>query len=217
MRVDRPPPEELNTGPETAARPAASVIVLRDAVPSEGPGPAPDAGEPGIEILLVKRNPEARFMGGAWVFPGGAVHEDDGGPEWAALRELEEEAGIALSGPGRLVPYSRWITPAQVKTRFDTYFFLAEAPPGAEPRCDGQECVDIRWLRPAEALEAHVRGELLLVFPTIKHLEQLTELRSVAHALEVARAREVVPIQPRVVVRDGHGEVLLPGEPGFDD
>ena len=39
---------------------------------------------------------------------------------------------------------------------------------------------------------------------------------SVADTLEKARTREVVPVQPRVVVRDGTAEVLLPGEPGYD-
>ena len=47
----------------------------------------------GPEVLLVQRNPESRFMGGAWVFPGGAVHDDDAGPAGPAARELAEEAG----------------------------------------------------------------------------------------------------------------------------
>jgi 8-oxo-dGTP pyrophosphatase MutT (NUDIX family) len=205
MRVDRPPPgEELNTGEVAPARPAASLILLRDS--QEGP-----------EVLLVRRNPEQRFMGGAWVFPGGAVHDEDGAPEGTALRELEEEAGIRLEDAGALVAFSRWITPEEVKVRFDTWFFAAESPQGAEPRCDGVECVDARWIRPADALQAYSRGELMLVFPTIKHLEQLAEPASVREALEQARGREVEPVQPRVVVRDGGAEVLLPGEPGYDD
>ena len=57
----------------------------------------------------------------------------------------------------------------------------------------------------------------MLVFPTIKHLEALAQMASVAEALEKAASREVVPVQPRVVVRDGSPEVLLPGEPGYDD
>jgi hypothetical protein len=79
--------------------------------------------------------------------------------------------------------------------------------------------VDARWLRPADALEASQRGELMLVFPTIKHLEALAKLDSVEHALEAARTREVEPVQPRVVVNrdDGFARVLLPGEPGYDD
>ena len=204
MRIDRPPPgEELNTGEATAPRPSASVIVLRDAAS-------------GLEVLLVQRNPSARFMGGAWVFPGGAVHQQDAGHAGAALRELEEEAGLRLDGPDALVPFSRWITPAQVKIRFDTLFFLAQAPRGYEAACDGKECVDARWLRPRDALAAHSRGELMLVFPTIKHLEQLAELRSVEHAITTARGREVVAVEPRVVVGEGAAQVLLPGEPGYD-
>jgi 8-oxo-dGTP pyrophosphatase MutT (NUDIX family) len=191
-------------GEVAEARQAASLILLRDA--EEGP-----------EVLLVKRNPEQRFMGGAWVFPGGSVHDEDGGHAGTALRELEEEAGVRIEDPAQVVPFSRWITPEEVKVRFDTWFFVAEAPPGMEPRPDGSECVEARWLRPAAALEDYGRGRLMLVFPTIKHLEQLAEFGSVADAIETARARRVEPVQPRVVVRDGIGEVLLPGEPGYDD
>jgi 8-oxo-dGTP pyrophosphatase MutT (NUDIX family) len=205
MRVDGPHPgEELNEGEETIPRQAASIVVLRDS----------DAGP---EVLLVQRNPEQRFMGGAWVFPGGAVHTDDADHAAAAVRELEEEAGVTLPPGHPVVAWSRWITPAEVVVRFDTWFFVAEAPAGAEATVDGAECVDARWLQPAAALEAHARDELMLVFPTIKHLEALTQMRSVAEALEKARSREVVPVQPRVVVRDGTAEVLLPGEPGYDE
>jgi 8-oxo-dGTP pyrophosphatase MutT (NUDIX family) len=204
MRVDRPPPgEELNTGEVAEARQAASLILLRD---------SPD----GPEVLLVKRNPEQRFMGGAWVFPGGAVHDGDDGHAGTALRELEEEAGVRIEDVAALAPYSRWITPAEVKVRFDTWFFVAPAPPDAEPRPDGSECVEARWIRPAAALEEYSRDELTLVFPTIKHLEQLAELGSVEEALATARARRVEPVQPKVVVREGGAEVLLPGEPGYD-
>jgi 8-oxo-dGTP pyrophosphatase MutT (NUDIX family) len=204
MRMDGPhPSEEWNPGEATEPRQAASIVVLRDS-------PA------GPEVLLVQRNPEQRFMGGAWVFPGGGVHSEDADHAAAAVRELEEEAGVALPPGHPVVPWSRWITPAEVVVRFDTWFFVAEAPPGAEPEVDGGECVDARWLRPAAALEAHGRGELMLVFPTIKHLEALAAMGSVADALEKARSREVVPVQPRVVVRNGTAEVLLPGEPGYD-
>jgi 8-oxo-dGTP pyrophosphatase MutT (NUDIX family) len=204
-RIDRPPPrQELNTGKITEPRLAATAILVRD-------------GADGMEVLLVQRNPEQRFMGGAWVFPGGAVHDDDAGPEGAAIRELEEEAGMRIEDVEELVPFSRWITPVEVKTRFDTYFYVAAAPPGAEPRVDGSECVDLRWIRPADALAAGRRGELQLVFPTIKHLEQLAELESVEHALDAARRREVEPILPKVVHGDGEAHVLLPGEPGYPE
>jgi 8-oxo-dGTP pyrophosphatase MutT (NUDIX family) len=183
----------------TEPRQAASIVVLRDS-------PA------GPEVLLVQRNPEQRFMGGAWVFPGGAVHDEDSGHAATAVRELREEAGIALPDDAEVVPWSRWITPEEVKVRFDTWFFVVEAPDGAEASPDGGECVAARWLRPADALAAGRRDELMLVFPTVKHLEALAEMESVEDALEKARTREVVPVQPRVVVRDGHAKILLPGE-----
>jgi 8-oxo-dGTP pyrophosphatase MutT (NUDIX family) len=205
VRFNAPPPgEEFNRGEVSEARPAASLILLRDS--ANGP-----------EVLLVKRNPEQRFMGGVWVFPGGAVHADDADHARAAVRELEEEAGIALPADAQLVPFSRWITPAEVKVRFDTWFFAARASDGARATPDGGECVDARWLRPRDALSACERDELLLVFPTIKQLEQLSQSGSVADALEAAAARPVEPIQPRVVVREGVAEVVLPGEPGYDD
>ena len=104
MEVQRPGPgEELNPGQESVPRPAATVIVLR-------------GGADALEVLLVKRNPASKFMGGAWVFPGGAVdrNEGEGQPALraAAMRELGEEAGIELNDPDTLIPFSRWITPA---------------------------------------------------------------------------------------------------------
>ena len=203
VRIDRPPPgEELNTGEVTEARAAATVIPVRD-------------GETGLELLLVQRNPASRFMGGAWVFPGGAVHEGETEIE-TAVREAEEEASLRLDA-GTLVPFSRWITPRQVKVRFDTHFFVAPTPADAEPACDGEECVDLRWIEPTAALEAGQADELMLVFPTIKHLEQLTHFGSVEELLAHSRSRRVQPVEPRVLVDGGVAQVLLPGEPGYDD
>ena len=205
MRVDPPHPgEELNDGEVTEPRQAASIVVLRDS-------------PLGPEVLLVQRNPAQRFMGGAWVFPGGALHADDADHAAAAVRELREEAGIALPAGAEVAHWSRWITPEEVKVRFDTWFFVAAAPPGAEARPDGGECVDARWLRPAAALEASSRDEIMLVFPTIKHLEALASMESVAEALEKARRREVVPVQPRVVVRGEAAKIVLPGEEGDEE
>jgi 8-oxo-dGTP pyrophosphatase MutT (NUDIX family) len=208
MDPGRPAPgEELNLGPETVPRPAATVIVLRG-----------DAER--LEVLLVRRNPGARFMGGAWVFPGGAVDrtegEGDAALRAAGVRELEEEAGITLSGPDELVPFSRWITPAQVKIRFDTWFYLAPLPPGSSPQVDGEEVVDWRWYAPAAALEASAAGDLLLVFPTIKHLEQISSFSSADELLAYARDREIRPVEPRVVLSGEEARVVLPGEPGYE-
>jgi 8-oxo-dGTP pyrophosphatase MutT (NUDIX family) len=200
MSLDRP-----REGDDRPALPraSASIIVLRDS-------------ERGPEVLLVERNPEQRFMGGAWVFPGGATHAEDAGELETAIRELEEEAGIVLAENSEPVRFSRWITPAEADLRFDTHFFLVRAPDGAEAAVDGRECVAARWIRPQDALDAAERAELMLVFPTIKHLEELARYSSVAEALAAARARRVMPVQPRLLVQGGVAQVLMPGEPGYE-
>ena len=209
MEIDRPPPgEELNlTGEETVPRQAATVIVLR-------------GGSDALEVLLVKRTPHARFMGGVWVFPGGAVDASEGDGDAAhrvaAVRELEEEACIVVD-PGALVKFSRWITPAEVVVRFDTHFFLAPMPDGQDATIDGDEIVDEGWFTPEGALAAHRNGEIELVFPTIKHLEQLAGFASADALLDFARGREVGPVQPRVVTEGETTRLLLPGEPGYED
>jgi 8-oxo-dGTP pyrophosphatase MutT (NUDIX family) len=210
MEVDRPAPgEELNTaGEPTKPRQAATVLILR-------------GGASTLEVLLVKRNPAQRFMGGAWVFPGGAVDagegEGDEAHRAAAVREAEEEAALRLPDPAQLVKFSRWITPAEVTIRFDTHFFLAHLPEGQEPRPDGDECVDLRWFTPHGAIEAHERGEILLVFPTIKTLEQLGGFGTAAELIEWARGREVVAVQPKVLVEGEVARIVLPGEPGYEE
>ena len=204
---ERPGPgEELSSGPAVRPRQAATVILLR-------------GGAEKLEVLLVRRTPEARFMGGVWVFPGGAVDAEegdgDGAHRAAAVRELSEEAAIVLGDPDKLVKFSRWITPAEVRIRFDTHFFLAALPAGQEPQVDGHECVDLGWFTPSAALDAHRAGEIVLVFPTIKHLEQLGEFKSVQDLLVHARGREVKPIQPKVLMEGEVARIVLPGEPGY--
>jgi 8-oxo-dGTP pyrophosphatase MutT (NUDIX family) len=189
-------------GPPASPRQSASLILVRD-------------GEAGLELLLVQRSPQQRFMGGFWVFPGGAV---DAGETHAAaaVRELAEEAAIAGVDPAALVLYSRWITPEAIQTRFDTLFFVARAPDGAQAHADGEECVDERWTTPRAAVDAYAAGELALVFPTLKLLEGLTTFERVDGLLEHARGLVVEPILPRVVHSSGEPRVLLPGEAATD-
>jgi len=187
-------------------RPAATVILLRR---------GGKHAERSLEILLVQRNPEARFMPGVWVFPGGAVDSDDGDGEEAhraaAVRELAEEAGIEVPAE-ELVAYSRWITPRVVPIRFDTRFYLALAPAHSPPEPDGSETVDAGWFDPQNALDMHHAGELPLVFPTIKHLESLAGFANAAEALEAARRRVVTPVEPRVEGDGNEQRIVLPDE-----
>lgn len=201
--------EPLNgPGEEVVARQAATVVLLR-------------GGSATLEVLLVRRTHAARFMAGVWVFPGGAVDADEGEGDAAhrraAVRELEEEAAVGGIAVAALVKFSRWITPREVSVRFDTHFFLVPAPDAAAPAVDGDECIDVGWFTPAGALAAYERGELPLVFPTIKHLQQFAAFGSAEALLAHARGREVRPVLPRVVVEGEMARVLLPGESGFDE
>jgi 8-oxo-dGTP pyrophosphatase MutT (NUDIX family) len=207
MAINRPEPgAQLHDGSIPVPRLAATVVLLR-------------GGAERLEVLLVRRSPQARFMGGAWVFPGGSVDPADGqgqvGLRAAARRELAEETGIELPAGDALVAFARWITPEALKNRFDTWFYLASAPEGIEPKVDGAEIVDAAWLPPAKALEQQAMGELLLVFPTIKQLQQLSGFESSRALLDHAQGRVVEPVQPRVVGSGEAARILLPGDPGY--
>jgi 8-oxo-dGTP pyrophosphatase MutT (NUDIX family) len=175
----------------------------------------------GLEVLMLQRNPEARFMPGVWVFPGGALDTADGegrdevAHRACAVRELAEEAGIDLPAGEELVPFSRWITPEVISTRFDARFYLALAPPHSPPRPDGREVVDAGWFSPREALEANAGERMALAFPTVAQLESLLPFGSSEEAIAAFRGREVTAILPKVIADgDGH-RVVLPGEDGY--
>jgi len=160
--------------------PAASVIVLRDAP---------------LEVLLLRRSAKSSFVPNAWVFPGGIVERQDASVRHAAARETFEEAGVRVDA-GSLVATSRWITPAGIPKRFDTWFFLAEVARDVAIAIDGAEIVESMWIAPAEAL---ARRDLHLVFPTIKNLEAIVPFASVAELIESRRGAVIEPIEPVLV------------------
>lgn len=208
----RGPAEQPNFGAPSTPRPAASVVLLRR---------GGKHSERALEVLLLKRSEEAKFMPGVWVFPGGAVDPADGdgedGHRACALRELGEEAGIELPAGEELVLFSRWITPEVIATRFDAWFFLALAPPHTPPVADGVETVEARWFQPGAALEAQAAGELTLAFPTLSQLHTLRDHRTAEEAMAAYRDRTVEAILPKVIgTREDH-RVVLPGDPDYPD
>ncbi len=113
----------------------------------------------------------------------------------AAVRELSEEASIVIE-PKDLSLFSHWITPPSEPRRYDTYFFLARAPRDARGVADALETHDARWFDPREALESFARGELHLVYPTIKHLERLRAFDTVEATIAFGRAKPIRTIMP---------------------
>jgi 8-oxo-dGTP pyrophosphatase MutT (NUDIX family) len=202
--------EKPNLGEPAVPRPSASVVLLRRG------GKHADRA---LEVLLLKRTESARFMPGVWVFPGGAVDAVDGdgeaGYRACAVRELEEEAGIALPADEELVLFSRWITPEVVSRRFDAWFFLALAPAHTPPEPDGVETTEAAWFEPRAALDAQESGDLTLAFPTIHQLNSLLPYSTSAEAIEAHRNRPVEPILPKVIGTHDDHRVVLPGDPEY--
>ncbi len=257
-------------------RPAATVLTLRD-------------GPEGFEVLMLRRNLNSDFVGGAYVFPGGGVDAADAGPPAqrlafglsdgeaskrlnldsgglayyvACLRELFEEAGLLVACDERGEPFhfdspevihrmaahrraingatmgfvemmdreamsldlrglaylAHWVTPVGPPRRFDTRFFVAMAPLDQTAAHDAGETVADQWVRPVDALAAHERGELEMIFPTIRNLQDIAHFSSSHEVLAYANSLTAIPrIEPRIVARDGVIEILIPGDEGFDD
>ncbi len=221
------PPEiaaHLNLeGEPVTPRPSATVMLVRD-------------GDP-WELLLVHRPGGADFAPGAYVFPGGTVHEDD--RAWgdeiaaAAIRELFEESGILLARKGRdlandadcaslrsaiergasfgggmselhlepsfdeLVMFARWVTPAQLRRRFDARFYLARLPALQTIHPQEGEVTDWLWISARRALES---AELTLVYATHAVLESVADEPDAAKLFAHARRLHEIPIvEPRLV------------------
>jgi 8-oxo-dGTP pyrophosphatase MutT (NUDIX family) len=224
-------------GPAPAPAPAATVALLR---------PGPD----GAEVLLIHRPATMAFGAGLHVFPGGRVDPNDAVPEppdhpsaaaiaaarslgdnlapgealalhRAALRELQEEAGISLEGIERLVPIAHWTTPSFMPRRFSTWFFVADLPPDSKPVFAAAEVAAHRWVTPTQALDQVATGEIQMWVPTTSVLQRLIETEAttagqVARRITLGRtpAPRILAENP-VEVRFAFGAVGgLPGRTG---
>ncbi len=115
----------------------------------------------------------------------------------------------------RLVHFAHWVTPEMMPKRFDTHFFLAEAPVDHLAVHDGHESVDSVWIRPADVLEQAARGERTVIFPTLRNVEKLGTFMTVAEALEAAAGAEVVRVLPWTERRDDGTWLCIPPEAGY--
>ena len=121
--------------------------------------------------------------------------------------------------PTRMHFVSHWLTPVGERRRFDTRFFVAEAPRSQTPLHDDEETIDSLWTRPAEALAKEQARELRMMPPTIASLRMLDEHGSVAEVIaSVEAAGMPARIEPRLVLGDDGRLVgiTVPGDDGFD-
>ena len=184
---------------ERPIRHAASVIAARP-------------GDDGPEVLVLQRSASSRFLPGYVVFPGGAVDADDAAlaDRWfgdraeaaraAGVRELVEEAGLALTGGGlvdagtpdsldpthatppivaQLPEVAHWIAPVDVPVRFDARYFAVAAPEGLEPAPDGAEAEHAWWEGPRSLLAGWAEGDRKLYWPTYITMLHLAECETV--------------------------------------
>jgi hypothetical protein len=114
------------------------------------------------------------------------------------------------------VPYAHWITPEGMPKRFDTWFFLAAAPPAQIGAHDGKESTDSIWLSPREALEGGESGRFKLPFPTTRNLIRLGKQPNVRAALDDMKDRPIVTVMPVMTKLNGGRQLRIPAEAGYD-
>lgn len=132
------------------------------------------------------------------------------------IGEMLEAEQLELA-TDQLVPFAHWITPTFMAKRFDTYFYLAQAPADQLAAHDGREAVDSEWLRPQDAIRAEQEGSRTIVPATLLNIEKLARSRSVAEALEAARAAPVVPVTPWVVAEsETEVELEIPADADYN-
>jgi 8-oxo-dGTP pyrophosphatase MutT (NUDIX family) len=126
-----------------------------------------------------------------------------------------QQLGLPLQ-TRHLAPWSRWITPrvaSMTHKRFDTRFFVAQAPQGQEALHDDHEATETVWLSPAQALRQYWDSQIEMAPPQILTLSQLTHFDSVAAILAAARSRPPALIEPSPFDQDGQRVICYPGDP----
>ncbi len=141
--------------------------------------------------------------------------------EQAALLDRSASMGEVLTRNGLVLradllrPWAHWVTPEFEPKRFDTRFFVAALPAGQAPVRFSGESDSSRWIRPADAVEGHARGEMAMLPPTVFTLAELSEYAGVDEVLAAAAARDIRRMLPRVLVDGDDVLFLLPGDPDY--
>ncbi len=162
-------------------------------------------------MLLVKHGTKTYLAPNQWVLPGAGIDPGDDSDQaaQAAGAEAVSDAARIDVDASALVPYAEWIA-----SPFVTHFFLAPAPPDAQPKPDGSQTVEAGWFDPQKALDAHDAGDMPMTYTTAKQLESLTGFSSANDALETARNTTVEPVHLRIVGKGDNRRAVLPkGQP----
>jgi 8-oxo-dGTP pyrophosphatase MutT (NUDIX family) len=112
------------------------------------------------------------------------------------FKELVAQAPLDLT---QLVWTSRWITPAGIPKRFDTYFFLATVSRDVIATAEQNEVTDVKWLHPSDALAKHKAREMQMVFPTLRNLDAIVGFANGAALIDSRRGAIIEAIEPVLV------------------
>jgi 8-oxo-dGTP pyrophosphatase MutT (NUDIX family) len=127
-------------------------------------------------------------------------------------RMLKDE-GLRLPLP-KMTYFSHWITPEGAPRRYDTRFFVAVAPESQRPLHDNRETISHVWVKPAEALDQHKRGDFKMRTPTVHTLGLFAAHDTAASLLRgLGNLRDIQPVLPRI---SKAGQRLLPGDVGYE-
>ncbi|AYC32001.1 NUDIX hydrolase [Pseudomonas cavernae] len=165
-------------------------------------------------ILLACKRGENELLSAAQLAPIEARWRAKLNSDAASIAELVEAEDLLLA-VDRMVPFAHWITPDFVPKRFDTWFFAAVAPADQMALHDGSETVDSRWVAPATVLAEAKAGRHTLVFATEQNLHLLSQAGNVEQALEAARNRRIVAVQPWLEEIDGVRHLRIPADAGY--
>lgn len=141
--------------------------------------------------------------------------------KWLAERDLAVDAS-------RLRFAGRWVTPPLSPIRFDASFFLLEWQAGepSQPNVIPGELESGEWIRPADALDRWLEGDVLLAQPTLQTLRVLAKhgpegrdrlWLSESHqpnsprSIEFRPAVRAIPIPTRTLPPATHTNTLLIG------
>jgi 8-oxo-dGTP pyrophosphatase MutT (NUDIX family) len=124
-----------------------------------------------------------------------------------SLRALLDAHDLTLT-TSALRPFAHWITPEGAPRRYDTRFFVAEAPVGQPASACQREVVSACWLTPTEALVRFEAGELPLILPTERCLRAIARLET-AGALMAAIDADLTHDDGPRHVRDRGGRRLM--------
>ena len=130
------------------------------------------------------------------------------------LGEALEEAGARLD-VGALTPLARWLPRSKETRVFDTFFFVARAPDGAEAHADGGECVLALWTTATAMLADSDAGRRQMLFPTRANLIRLAQFGCFDEARTDALAHRVEIISPAIEERDGLRTIRIPAGLGY--